>query len=77
MQETVLKLNNQLDEFESLSEAVSSCLDNLAEEVSVCHRLLLMGGEYIDRVDPHRNWIVSTIDLSRCLSERIEWTYPQ
>ncbi|KAL3920913.1 MAG: hypothetical protein SGILL_003026, partial [Bacillariaceae sp.] len=43
-QETVLELNNRLDELESLSAALSSCLDNLAEEVSVCHGLLLMGG---------------------------------
>jgi hypothetical protein len=43
-EETVPELNNRLDELESLSAALSSCLDNLAEEVSVCHGLLLMGG---------------------------------
>ena len=37
-------LINRLDEFESLASALSTCLDNLAEEVSVCHGLLLMGG---------------------------------
>lgn len=35
---------NRIDELESLSKALSTCLDNLAEEVSVCHGLLLMGG---------------------------------
>ncbi|KAL3922382.1 MAG: hypothetical protein SGILL_002235 [Bacillariaceae sp.] len=43
-QETVPEMKNRLDELESLSMALSSCLDNLAEEVSVCHGLLLMGG---------------------------------
>jgi hypothetical protein len=43
-EETVPQLNNRLDELESLAAALSTCLDNLAEEVSVCHGLLLMGG---------------------------------
>ena len=38
------QLNNRIDELENLSKALSTCLDNLAEEVSVCHGLLLMGG---------------------------------
>lgn len=42
--ETIPQLKNRLDELESLSMALSICLDNLAEEVSVCHGLLLMGG---------------------------------
>jgi hypothetical protein len=37
-------LRNRLDELESLASALSTCLDNLAEEVSVCHGLLLMNG---------------------------------
>jgi hypothetical protein len=41
---TVSALINRLDELESLASALSTCLDNLAEEVSVCHGLLLMGG---------------------------------
>jgi len=43
-EETIPQLNNRLDELESLADALSICLDNLAEEVSVCHGLLLMGG---------------------------------
>lgn len=43
-EETVPQLKNRLDELESLAAALSTCLDNLAEEVSVCHGLLLMGG---------------------------------
>lgn len=43
-EETIPQLVNRLDELESLSTALSICLDNLAEEVSVCHGLLLMGG---------------------------------
>ena len=42
--ESVPHLMNRLDELESLARALSTCLDNLAEEVSVCHGLLLMGG---------------------------------
>jgi ankyrin repeat protein len=42
--ESLSQLTNRIDELESLSKALSSCLDNLAEEVSVCHGLLLMGG---------------------------------
>ena len=42
--ESILTLVNRLDELESLATALSTCLDNLAEEVSVCHGLLLMGG---------------------------------
>ena len=41
---TVPHLMNRLDELESLASALSTCLDNLAEEVSVCHGLLLIGG---------------------------------
>lgn len=41
---SVFQLKNRLDELESLAGALSTCLDNLAEEVSVCHGLLLMGG---------------------------------
>jgi len=43
-EESLSSLVNRIDELESLSKALSSCLDNLAEEVSVCHGLLLMGG---------------------------------
>ena len=43
-EETIPQLKNRLDELDSLSVALSVCLDNLAEEVSVCHGLLLMGG---------------------------------
>jgi len=43
-EETIPQLKNRLDELNSLSTALSICLDNLAEEVSVCHGLLLMGG---------------------------------
>jgi hypothetical protein len=42
--DSLLCLDNRLEELESLSKALSSCLDNLAEEVSVCHGLLLLGG---------------------------------
>ena len=42
--ETLPQLSNRIDELESLAKALSICLDNLAEEVSVCHGLLLMGG---------------------------------
>jgi hypothetical protein len=42
--ESVPQLHNRLDELESLATALSTCLDNLAEEVSVCHGLLLMSG---------------------------------
>lgn len=42
--ESLSQLTNRIDELDSLSKALSSCLDNLAEEVSVCHGLLLMGG---------------------------------
>ena len=41
---TIPQLKNRLDELDSLSVSLSVCLDNLAEEVSVCHGLLLMGG---------------------------------
>eukprot|EP00538_Stauroneis_constricta_P000160 CAMPEP_0119547478 /NCGR_PEP_ID=MMETSP1352-20130426/1594_1 /TAXON_ID=265584 /ORGANISM="Stauroneis constricta, Strain CCMP1120" /LENGTH=1014 /DNA_ID=CAMNT_0007592421 /DNA_START=57 /DNA_END=3101 /DNA_ORIENTATION=+ len=40
----VQNLANRCDELESLAEALSVCLDNLAEEVSVCQSLLLQGG---------------------------------
>ncbi len=43
-EETIPQLKNRLDELDSLSTSLSVCLDNLAEEVSVCHGLLLMGG---------------------------------
>jgi prefoldin subunit 5 len=42
--ESVTQLSNRLDELESLSSALSVSLDALAEEVSVCNGLLLMGG---------------------------------
>lgn len=42
--DSLLSLDNRLEELDSLSKALSSCLDNLAEEVSVCHGLLLLGG---------------------------------
>jgi hypothetical protein len=42
--ETFAQLVNRFDELENLARALSTCLDNLAEEVSVCHGLLLMGG---------------------------------
>jgi hypothetical protein len=42
-QESVPSLRNRLDELESLSRALGQCLDNLAEEVSVCSGLLLVG----------------------------------
>lgn len=44
MEMTVPLLRNRLNELESLAAALGTCLDNLAEEVSVCHGLLLMGG---------------------------------
>ena len=43
-EDSLSELVNRMDELESLAKALSSCLDNLAEEVSVCHGLLLMGG---------------------------------
>ena len=42
--ETAEQLIRQLEELESLAKALSTCLDSLAEEVSVSHGLLLMGG---------------------------------
>ena len=42
--ETIPQLKNRLDELESLANSLSVCLDNLAEEVSVCHGLLLFEG---------------------------------
>ena len=42
--DSVEHLTNRLEELDSLASALSTCLDNLAEEVSVCHGLLLMGG---------------------------------
>lgn len=39
----IVALTNRLDELEALSVALSTCLDNLAEEVSVCAGLLLVG----------------------------------
>ena len=42
--ESILQLQNKLNELESLATMLSTCLDNLAEEVSVCHGLLLMSG---------------------------------
>ncbi|KAL3940766.1 MAG: hypothetical protein SGBAC_004748 [Bacillariaceae sp.] len=41
---TCSQLRNKLVELESLASALSACVDNLAEEVSVCHGLLLMNG---------------------------------
>ena len=43
-EESTQELMNRLDELDSLASALSTSLDNLAEEVSVCHGLLLMGG---------------------------------
>ena len=43
-QKTAVQMTHQLEELESLAKALSTCLDNLAEEVSVSHGLLLMGG---------------------------------
>lgn len=42
--QSVTQLSNRLYELESLSQALSISLDGLAEEVSVCNGLLLMGG---------------------------------
>ena len=42
--DSLAALDNRLEELEALARALSSCLDNLAEEVSVCHGLLLLGG---------------------------------
>lgn len=42
--DTPTQLWNRLDELESLGRALSVSLDGLAEEVSVCNGLLLMGG---------------------------------
>ena len=39
----VESLHNRLEEFDTLAMSLSTYLDNLAEEVSVCHGLLLMG----------------------------------
>jgi hypothetical protein len=36
-------LTNRLDELNSLAKALSTCLDNLAKDVSVCAALLLVG----------------------------------
>lgn len=43
-QESIPQLEHRLDELESLARALSLSLDGLAEEVSVCNGLLLMGG---------------------------------
>jgi hypothetical protein len=40
-QDSMESLKNQVEEMEALSVALSTCLDNLAEEVTVCHGLLL------------------------------------
>ena len=42
--DTAEKMTRHLEELESLAKALSTCLDSLAEEVSVSHGLLLMGG---------------------------------
>ena len=42
-EQTISQLYNRLDELESLSKALSACLDNLGEEVAVCSGLLLVG----------------------------------
>ena len=49
------QLKNRLDELDSLGQALSTCLDNLAEEVSVCHGLLLnnMGGSGASALASH------------------------
>lgn len=41
--QSISSLLNRLDESESLSNALSACLDNLGEEVAVCSGLLLLG----------------------------------
>jgi len=41
--ESIPSLLNRLDELESLSQALGTCLDNLGEEVAVCSGLLLLG----------------------------------
>ena len=41
---SLTSLTNRLNELDSLARALSICLDNLAEEVSVCHGLLILGG---------------------------------
>jgi hypothetical protein len=43
-QGSLTQLANRLDELDALSKALSISLDGLAEEVSVCNGLLLMGG---------------------------------
>ncbi|GKY96206.1 hypothetical protein MPSEU_000580500 [Mayamaea pseudoterrestris] len=42
--DSLAQLANRLDELDSLGQALSISLDGLAEEVSVCNGLLLMGG---------------------------------
>jgi hypothetical protein len=42
--ESAVQLLRQLEELDALAKALSTCLDSLAEEVSVSHGLLLMGG---------------------------------
>jgi len=65
-QETIPQLKNRLDELESLSLALSTCLDNLAEEVSVCNGLLLMGGGGASALASHvrslRDWKQQKLD---------------
>ncbi len=41
--QSISSLLNRLDESQALSNALSSCLDNLGEEVAVCSGLLLLG----------------------------------
>jgi hypothetical protein len=41
--QSISSLLNRLDESNALSHALSSCLDNLGEEVAVCSGLLLLG----------------------------------
>ncbi|GAX09728.1 hypothetical protein FisN_19Lh198 [Fistulifera solaris] len=41
--QSISSLLNRLDESHALSNALSSCLDNLGEEVAVCSGLLLLG----------------------------------
>jgi hypothetical protein len=43
-EDSIHHLTNRLDELESLGNALSISLDGLAEEISVCNGLLLMGG---------------------------------
>jgi hypothetical protein len=76
--DSLLNLDNRLEELESLSKALSSLLDNLAEEVSVCHGLLLLGGGASALASHVRSLKVlkerRETELERCL---VEWNDSQ